>query len=133
MASQEEEVSEVEAFCANEECREPIVIVEDDGYTCKGCGAIFCQICIEYIAKELDLEYYMEEEDGFCPECADVTRQELAPDTEEGQRAREMENRYKVEYEEHKKASQTSRRARYTNRVGNKYTNPPYSAQPKKK
>ncbi len=71
--SQDEEdpsaVSEVEAFCANEECREPIVMIEDDGYVCKGCETIVCQACIEYIAKDLDLEFFMDEEegDGFCP------------------------------------------------------------------
>src|SRR6185369_17342736 len=88
MSQDDTSVSEVEAFCSNEECREPIVVVDEGGHVCQWCKNIFCDACIDYLAKELDLQYFLRDADGFCPECIDTRREELSPDSDEGRHAR---------------------------------------------
>jgi hypothetical protein len=111
VASQDDSsVSEVEAFCSNEECRDPIVMVDDDGYTCHGCDEIFCQSCITFLAEDLHLELYLLDEDGFCPQCADATRQELDPNTETGKWALAENAKMQAEMDKLKKKNQRPRR-----------------------
>ena len=130
MSQKDEEtsISEVEAFCTNSKCREPIVVFEDDGYTCKECTDVFCQTCIEFIGEELKLENLFDEEtDGFCPSCAKLKRLELHPSTEKGKQAIEDDKKIRM-----KMAMQRRSRTRLKEEPATKFSTAPYQRRAKK-